>query len=104
MQKSFNCGIVKMRKDGLYSYDVTNPQAIIEIIIPFFEKYSFFSSNKIKNFSIFREIVSLMVSKRHLEPEGFKTLLELREKLNQGKGRKRKYTMQNVLESSETIR
>ena len=104
MQKNFNCGIIKMRKDGLYSYDVTNPQAIKETIIPFFEKYGFFSTNKKKNFSIFRKIVELMVSKKHLEPAGFKTLLGLREKLNQGKGRERKYTMRNVLESSETIR
>lgn len=104
MKRHFGCGIIKRRKDGLYSYDVTNPRAIQEKIIPFFEKYSFFSANKKKNFSLFKRIVKLMAAKRHLEPKGFRELLELRKKLNKGKGRKRKYTLENVLESSETIR
>lgn len=104
MQSVFKCGIIKMRKDGLFSYDVTNPKEIKEIVIPFFEKFIFHSVNKKKNFSIFREITYLMADKQHLNPEGFKKLLVLREKLNLGKGRTRKYTMRRVLESSETIR
>ena len=45
-----------------------------------------------------------MTEKKHLEPKGFRKLLEIRKKLNKGKGRTRKYTLENVLESSETIR
>ena len=43
----------------------------------------------------------------HNTKEGFRKVLELREKLNPGIGRKRKYTLSNVVtseESSETIR
>lgn len=104
MKRYFGCGIIKRRKDGLYSYDVTNPKAIQEIIIPFFEKYRFLSANKKKNYSIFKKAVKIMAEKRHLEPKGFKELLMLREKINRGKGRTRKYTLDNVLKSSETIR
>ncbi len=104
MKRHFGCGIIKQRKDGLYSYDVTNPRMIYQVIIPFFEKYRFLSQTKKKNFSLFKRIAKLMAEKKHLEPEGFRQLLKLREKLNQGRGRKRKYTMDNVLESSETIR
>lgn len=105
IRKCFNCGIIKQRKDGLYSYDITNPQAIIGIIIPFFKKYYFFSHEKRKNFLIFCKIAKLMSDKEHLQKSGFKKLLYLREKLNIGKGRKRKYTIDNInLESSETIR
>ncbi len=104
MKRHFGGGIIKQRKDGLYSYDVTNPRMIIQVIIPFFEKYRFLSQTKKKNFSLFKRIAKLMAEKKHLEPEGFRQLLKLREKLNQGKGRKRKYTMADVLESSETIR
>ena len=105
MKRHFKCGIIKRRRDGLYSYDVTNPRAIIEIIIPFFKQYRFFSQSKKRNFSIFCQIAKLMAEKRHLSKDGFKELLQLREKLNIGKGRKRKYTMSNVIsESSETIR
>lgn len=104
MKQYFNCGIIKRRKDGLYSYDVTNPKAIQGKIVPFFEKYKFLSNNKKKNFSIFKKVVVLMSNRKHLESAGFIGLLRLREKLNEGKGRTRKYTLSNVLESSETTR
>jgi len=105
MKRHFNCGIIKQRSDGLYSYDVTNPRAIQEKIIPFFEKYHFLSSNKKRNFAIFKKIVNLMSEKRHLDEEGFDQILKLRAVLNKGKGRKRKYTIHNVSpKSSETIR
>jgi len=104
MKRHLKCGIIKQRKDGLHSYDVTNPKMIMEVIIPFFEKYKFLSKNKKTNFSIFKRIAKLMIEKKHLKPEGFKKLLKLRESLNEGKGRTRKYTIKNVLESSETIR
>lgn len=96
MKRRFGCGIIKQRGDGLYSYDLTNPRAIQEIIIPFFEKYRFFSATKKKNFSLFKRIAKLMVKREHLDRKGFKRLLSLREKLNEGKGRKRKYTKENV--------
>lgn len=105
MKRYFSCGIIKKRRDGLYSYDVANPNAIMETIIPFFKKYNFLSQTKKRNFSLFQKIAKLMVEKRHLTQEGFEELLRLREKLNRGKGRRRKYTIDDViLESSETIR
>ncbi len=37
MQKELDCGIIKVRTiDNLYSFDVTNPQDIIQKVIPFF--------------------------------------------------------------------
>jgi len=104
MKRYFSCGIIKTRKDGLYSYDITNPMAIMTTIIPFFEQYNFLSASKKKNFSIFKKISKIMSEKRHLNYKGFKELLYLREELNKGKGRKRKYSLENVLKSSETTR
>lgn len=104
MKKYFKCGIIKQRKDGLYSYDVTNPKDINQAIIPFFKKYYFLSNNKKKNFLLFSKIAKLMFEKKHLNMVGFRKLLLLREKLNEGKGRTRKYSMTDVLESPETIR
>lgn len=104
MKNYFECGIIKRRKDGLHSYDVTNPKDIQEKIIPFFDKYQFLSDYKKKNYHVFKKIVKIMSDKEHLKPNGFNKLLILRKKLNKGKGRKRKYTLKTVLESSETIR
>lgn len=105
MKRHFGCGIVKTRKDGLNSYDVTNPRALTEIIVPFFTKYNFLSNKKKTNFSIFKKAVKLMLEKRHLNEEGLRELVELREKINLGAGRTRKYSKKDILlESSETIR
>ena len=91
MKRYFECGIIKRRKDGLHSYDVTNPKAVNEKIIPFFKKHNFLSEVKRKNFLIFCQIAEVMLKKDHLKKDGFKKLIGLRERLNVGKGRKRKY-------------
>lgn len=105
MKQYFQCGIIKQRRDGLYSFDVTTPFVLQSIIVPFFHKYPLFSENKEKNFLIFEKAVELMTQKRHLTPQGLFELIELRETINEGKGRKRKYTKENILlESSETTR
>lgn len=104
LKRYLQCGIIKKRQDGLHSYDVTNPNALHERVIPFFVKYRFLSSTKKRNFSLFKKAVFIMYKKQHLTESGFVELLLIREKLNEGKGRTRKYNLEDVLESSETIR
>lgn len=106
LKNKLSCGIVKVRKsDGLYSYDVTNPKDIVQKVIPYFQKYSFLSKSKIKNFAIFCKIAKLMSRGEHRNLEGLRKILKLRETINEGKGRTRKYEKMSLLkESSETIR
>ena|SRR3989338_369020 len=101
------CGTLRERKDGVVYYEVTNITSLYDVIVPFFKVYGFRSACKKNNFRIFSEIVHIMHSGEHNTKEGFRKVLELREKLNPGIGRKRKYTLSDVLiseESSETIR
>lgn len=106
MYEHMGCGWLQMRSDGVHYFNVTDLQSIHQRVVPFCEKYYFLSESKEKNFRIFRDIIVLMVQKRHLTPNGFTEIIQLREKLNEGKGRKRKYTIENVAikESSEIIR
>ena len=103
------CGRLQYRKDGVCYFVVSNPRSIMERVIPFFERFRFLSHGKMKNFLIFKEIAKLVEQKEHLTDDGFKKNVALRETLNEGKGRKRKYTQQDVFascagKSSETIR
>lgn len=101
------CGTLRERPDGVVYYEVTNMTSLNEKIIPFFVKFNFISSRKKTNFSIFKQIVEIMSSGEHLNDDGLKKVLMLRETLNEGKGRKRKYILSDVIkveESSETIR
>ena len=108
IQEELDCGIIKVRKiDNLYSYDATNPKDIIQKVIPYFQKYPMISASKQKNFSIFCEIAQLMEKGEHRNLIGLRRILELREAINEGAGRKRKYTITHVFptqESSETTR
>ncbi len=98
-KKHLGCGrIVQRKKDGLYMYVVDNPKSLQEKVIPFFKKYKFLSQKKKYNFSIFCQIASLVFSKEHLNKKGFMKIVDLREKLNIGKGRKRKYNKEDLQE------
>jgi hypothetical protein len=108
LKDQLQCGIIKVRKrDGLYSYDATNPDDLIKHVIPYFLKYQIQSESKKKNFAIFCKIANLMDHGEHRTMTGLKKILLLREKINEGKGRTRKYDINDVFpiqESSETIR
>jgi hypothetical protein len=57
-------------------------------VIPFFERFNFFSFSKKKNFSLFKRLASLVEIGAHLNPDGFKEIVALREKLNKGEAEK----------------
>mgnify|MGYP001592156966 CR=1 FL=1 len=97
LKRKLNCGIIKVRKkDFLYSYDVTNPQDIILKVIPYFRKFPLLSESKRKNFAIFRKIANIMDKGGFKTLSGLRKILELRELINEGKGRTRKYGIRDV--------
>ena len=105
IKQTLECGTIRERNDGVVYYEVTDIASLQKKIIPFFKRYYFLSERKAKNFSIFTNIVLLMFLKKHLSKDGKRKILELREILNEGRGRKRKYNLKDCMEeSSETIR
>ena len=97
LKQELGCGIIKIRKiDNLYSYDATNPKDIIQKVIPYFQKYPMLSDAKQKNFAIFCAVAQLMEKGEHRNLIGLRKILELRETINEGKGRKRKYALTDV--------
>ncbi len=97
LKRKLNCGIIKVRKrDLLYSYDVTKPQDIILKVIPYFQKPPLLSDSKRKNFAIFCKIARIVDKGGHKNLSGLRKILELRELINEGKGRTRKYGIKDV--------
>ncbi len=107
-KKVLGTGTLRKRKDGIIYFEIRNYEMLFQRVLPFFEKFNFRSQSKVRNFSIFKKIIEAINKKEHLTKEGFEKILQLREKLNEGKGRKRKYSMDDYnssqSESSETIR
>lgn len=96
-KKELGCGTLRERKDGVVYYEVVNIEMLQKRIIPFFKKFNFLSANKKRNFFIFLQIINLIYKKEHLKEDGFREILKLREKLNFGAGRKRKYNIEDII-------
>ena len=98
------CGTLRGRPDGVWYYEVTNLNAIIENVIPFFERFSFLSAKKKRDFAKFKQIVALMQSRLHLTANGIRQILEIREEMNEGGKRRHAHLdiLASLVESSET--
>jgi hypothetical protein len=100
------CGTLRGRPDGVWYFEVTNINAIIENVIPFFERFPFLSAKKKRDFAKFKQIVTLMKSGAHLTVNGIKQILEIREDMNDGWKRRHAHVdiLASLIESSETTR
>lgn len=108
-KRYLGCGRFQQRPDGIFYFVVSNQRSIQERVIPFFERFSFLSQRKQSNFAIFKKIASKVAAREHLTSDGLDQIMHLRERLNEGRGRTRKYSLHDYQqsakgESSETIR
>jgi LAGLIDADG endonuclease len=105
-KRYLGCGTLRGRPDGVWYYEVTNLNAIVENVIPFFERFPFLSAKKKRDIAKFKQIVALMKSDAHLTKDGIRQILEIRSDMNDGG--KRRYAHADILaslvESSETTR
>lgn len=105
-KRHLGCGTLRGRPDGVWYYEVTNLNAVVENVIPFFERFPFLSAKKKRDFAKFKQIVALMQRGAHLTKNGIREILEIRERMNDGG--KRRYShadiLNSLIESSETTR
>tara|TARA_B100000315_G_scaffold246328_1_gene273491 strand:- start:588 stop:1046 length:459 start_codon:yes stop_codon:yes gene_type:complete len=94
-KKHLNCGTLRSRPDGIWYFEVNNFEAICLNVIPFFDKFSFLSSKKKRDFSKFKKISQIIKEKKHLTTEGVRQILEIRKDMNDGG--KRKYSDQEII-------
>ncbi len=105
-KRYLGCGTLRGRPDGVWYYEVTNLNAVVENVIPFFERFPFLSAKKKRDFAKFKQIVALIQKGAHLTANGIREILEIRNDMNDGG--KRRYAHVDILaslvESSETTR
>ncbi len=105
------CGTMRTRPDGVWYYEVNTFTAIVENVIPFFDRFGFLSAKKQRDFAKFKQIAQLIQEGRHLSREGIDEILAIRRDMNDGGAMRRKYSDDSVIiesfevrESSETAR
>ena len=110
MKKLLECGTMRQRQDGVWYYEVNNFTAIVENVIPFFDRFGFISTKKQRDFAKFKQLALMLKSGRHLSQGGIAEILTIRRDMNDGGARRRKYSDDSInelfdpRESSETTR
>lgn len=106
IQKFFGCGKIYSKSPGksnVLTYVVYSRRSIYEKIIPFLDAHPLISHKRC-DYAKFREIIELLMLKKHSTLEGFQSIVRLAFSMN-AQGRQRKYTLGEVLKSSsETTR
>ena len=109
-KRYLKCGTLRSRSDGVWYYEVNNFTAIQENVIPFFDRFGFLSAKKKRDFAKFKQVAKIIAAGEHLNENGIRRILEIRESMNDGGAGRRKYGDAEILrlvksgESSETIR
>ena len=98
------CGYIKpnSRKDQALVYVVRDRDALVERVIPFFERNPLLSSKQ-ADVETFACIVNAMARKEHLTTAGFDRLLDLALSMN-GSGRSRKVQWRELVASQNPQR
>ena len=73
-------------KEHLYRYAVRNRKDLLEVIIPFFEKYPLQTSKK-EDFKLFKNCLKLIEQNKHLNHNGIIKIVEMSSKMNRQKSR-----------------
>ncbi len=81
-KRHLGCGTMRQREDGVWYYEVNNFDAILENVIPFFERFHFLSAKKKRDFAKFCQIAELLKQGEHLHQEGIEKILEIRRQMN----------------------
>ena len=96
IRQRLGCGYIKpnSKRDRALVFVVRDRRALLESVIPFFERTPLISSKR-ADFEKFAQIVRAMAERRHLAPTGFRELLDLALSMN-GNGRYRRVSWSDL--------
>jgi hypothetical protein len=77
----FNCGVVRKNHGDRFELRIRKIEHLMEIIVPFFEKYPLHTQKKF-DFLSFRKIILKMQKGEHLNRDGIKKILNIAKKMN----------------------
>jgi hypothetical protein len=100
-QKTLGCGKIRFRKDGVCYFEVRTINDLHTSVRAFFTRFPLLSIRQADRFRVLMQAVEMMTEGKHLNPEGLKTLLELRASMISG--RKRKYEITDVLQNPQRL-
>ncbi len=98
-KRHLECGTMRQRRDGVWYYEVNNLNAVIENVIPFFNRFGFLSGKKKRDFAKFKQLAQILRTRDHMSEKGVRLILEIRRDMNDGG--KRRYLEGDILKRFE---
>ena len=96
-KRHLGCGTMRLRRDGVWYFEVNNLTAILENVIPFFDRFRFLSAKKQRDFGKFKELAVLLTEGRQRSQDGVTQILRIRSDMNDGGNRR--YSDADILEA-----
>ncbi len=94
LRSAMNCGVVRRNHGDRFCWRVRSLNNLIQIVIPFFDKYPLKSKKSIE-FLKFRKVVIMMQEGKHLSKEGLNEIIRIASEMNRAQPR----TMLDLRES-----
>jgi LAGLIDADG endonuclease len=82
----FGCGVVRTNHGDRWAYRVRSLDHLLERIVPFFQKHTL-KTKKHLDFMKFRDVLLLMASGEHLNPDGIEKIRRIAAAMNRGQPR-----------------
>ena len=98
-KRHLGCGTMRQRRDGVWYYEVNNLTAILENVIPFFDRFGFLSAKKQRDFGKFKKLAQMLAEGRQADQVGIREILEIRSDMNDGGNRR--YTDEKIIGAFE---
>ena len=86
LKAHFGCGVVRTNRAHRMAYRVRGIKHLLERIIPFFTEHPL-KTTKNLDFHVFRDILLMMETGRHLTPQGIEAIRSKAQKMNRGRSR-----------------
>jgi hypothetical protein len=84
IQSFFGVGAIQtIKSSSSVIYRVTNQKELIEIIIPFFDKYPLLTQKR-ADFELFKSVIILMKNREHRTREGLLKIVNIKASINKG--------------------
>ncbi len=100
-QETIKCGTIRYRKDGVCYFEVRKMIDIHETVREFFARFPLRSQRQALRLQLLLQAIALMTRGEHLNPEGLKEVLTIREQMISN--RKRTYQMADVLQNPQRL-
>ena len=94
LRSVMNCGVVRRNHGDRFCWRVRSLKNLVEVIIPFFDKYPL-KSKKYLDFLKFRKVIMMMQKAEHLSKDGFAEIAKIASEMNRAQPR----TMLDLRES-----